>query len=450
MVLQRDATSPPAIVWGVGKAGQTVYTTFSGRQLTTTVGSDGIWRQALPTTAAGGPYTITFHTDEGDSAALKDVLFGDVYICSGQSNMQFTVTNGFNATQEVAAANNYPNIRLFTVGQGTTSNTPLQNLSTIEQRWSVASNVSVGGAQWGYFSAVCWFFGRDIYDALGGRVPLGLISSNWGGTPIQHWSSPDALSKCGAGKDSTLYNAMIVPFTVGPMSVRGFTWYQGEANVGQTQYYACAMPALVVDWRTQFQAPHAWFGFVQLAAWPDSNGIPIAEMRTAQLAGLSATNVGMATAIDLGDVPGGIHPRNKQTVGQRLAWSALNQVYGQSTPSTYQQYKSGSTSTSGNTITVSIAFRPGGALSLRPATCPTSQGLPAGDCSGYEIQVNDAKQSWIPANATVSTDSRTLILTATTTAGLKATASRYGQSAWPLVTLYDSNGLPVLPWSYPL
>lgn len=172
------------------RAGTSVKTGFNGATLTSTAGADGTWRQALPPTAAGGPYNLTFSASTGESAALSNVLFGDVYICGGQSNMQFTVDNAFNATAEVAAANGYPNvrarrgrvehaaaaaswtapsrtrftcilscvgvlgstqIRVFTVGQGTTSNVTLTQLATIAQGWSVASAASIGVGNWSEF-----------------------------------------------------------------------------------------------------------------------------------------------------------------------------------------------------------------------------------------------------------------------------------------------------------
>jgi len=451
MVLQRDARSPPAVVWGFAQAGVVVTTQFNGQKFTSTTDGNGVWKQALPATPAGGPYTITFSGSDGGFDSLKDVLFGDVYICSGQSNMQFAVSNGFNASEEASLANNYPRIRVFTVGQGTQSTSPLQQLHTIEQGWAIASNTSIGGPQWGYFSAVCWFFGRDVHDALGGKVPIGLISNNWGGTPIQHWSSPQALSACKTGADSVLWNAMMVPYTVGPMSLKGFTWYQGEANVGNAPYYACAFPAMISDWRSNFKNPNAWFGFVQLAAWPGGAGTSVAELRTAQLAALSLPNVGYATAIDLGDIPGGIHPRDKQDVGTRLANYALAQVYGFATQHQFPLYKSATTTTLSKTITVTVSFVPTSlqaALQLRPAHCPTEQGLPASDCDGFDIQISDAGRSWVTATAAVSADGKNVILTATApVTGLRAIGCRYGQSSWPVASLFTSNGLPAVPWT---
>ena len=145
--------------------------------------------------------------------------------------MQFSIPATTNASAEAENANNYPDIRLFTVGQGTSSKTPLNDLKTIEQKWAVANATSVsGGGGFGYFSSVCWFFGKRIYDSLkasGSTTPLGLVSNNWGGTPVEHWADPAAFARCNrTDTDSTLYNAMINPYVVGPMALKGMTWYQ--------------------------------------------------------------------------------------------------------------------------------------------------------------------------------------------------------------------------------
>jgi sialate O-acetylesterase len=164
---------------------------------------------------------------------------------------------------------------------------PLPVLKTLEQPWSVANSTSVGGKSWQHFSAVCWFFGKQLYDKY--RVPIGLVSSNWGGTIVQAWSSPEALSKCKVSEDeqtttttttavtetakrgpndnSVLWNAMIVPLL--DLSLKGAIWYQGESNTGHAEYYSCAFPAMITDWRSRFfhSGRELVFLFVQLAPW---------------------------------------------------------------------------------------------------------------------------------------------------------------------------------------
>ena len=228
MVLQRGV---PAILFGLAPPGTSIVTTFAGQKFTATAGAaDGVWRQALPPQAANRVgQTILFSVPAtGESAALSGVLFGDVYLCGGQSNQVFAVGGVVNASAEIQRANSYPLIRLFTVGQKNASGVPLLDLASIEQPWSTASNASISsGGEFGFFSATCWFFARDIFDALGDAAPpMGLISSNWGGTPIEDWMTQKSIAPCNGKASAILYNAMIYPWTVGPMALTGFIWYQ--------------------------------------------------------------------------------------------------------------------------------------------------------------------------------------------------------------------------------
>lgn len=161
MVLQRAPAS--AVVWGFAVEGTIVTTTFAGKSITSTADNTTVWRASLPPTPASeekGGQTISFSASTGEKAALSDVLFGDVFVCGGQSNMQFSLGGNVNASAYRQEANKYGNIRLITVGQKTSSKTPLLDLQTIEQAWAPASNTSVSdGSKFNYFSAVCWFFG---------------------------------------------------------------------------------------------------------------------------------------------------------------------------------------------------------------------------------------------------------------------------------------------------
>jgi len=180
---------------------------------------------------------------------------------------------------------------------------------------------------------VCYFFGRETYKALGGKVPIGLVASNWGGTPVEAWSSPDALAKCddvsapalfddlGAGLAgpsgrSVLYNGMIAPLL--PMRFAGEIWYQGESNAGDPPNYACRFPAMIADYRAKFELPDFSFFYVELAAFNRD----YSEIRRAQKHALALPNVGFGTAIDLGYPGAPIHSPRKQEVGRRLSLSA--------------------------------------------------------------------------------------------------------------------------------
>ena len=184
MVLQRDR---PITVWGFGSAGASVNGSIvggSGFQCSD-VGKDTIWRCAVPSTPAGGPYNLSFAQSDGQTASIGDALFGDVYLIGGQSNAVFSVRQAFNASEEIADATaaNYPTMRLFTVGHDKdTTGKPATSLSGIQQPWTPVSPQAVAGPNedFGYFSAVGWFFGRDLYKRLGGSVPIGLVSNNVG------------------------------------------------------------------------------------------------------------------------------------------------------------------------------------------------------------------------------------------------------------------------------
>jgi len=368
-----------------------------------------------------------------------------------------TVSQVFNASYEISLANEYPNIRLFTVGTGTTSTTPLDVFKTIAQPWSVASAATVGVGDWSEFSATCWFFGRDLYDKV--KIPLGLLSDNWGGTPVQAWSSPDALKKCpqkslvyGAGPNdpSNLWNAMIVPIL--PMTIKGATWYQGEANAGQPNYYACSFPAMITDWRLKWGGDtdkEFGFFFVQLAPWlnNDVNSEPL--IRLAQLYATALPKVAVATAMDWGDPTsnaGSIHPRYKQIVGYRLSLAALAVTYGQTI-----QYK-GPEATSWKiqklppAVAVVVDFAPdslGSGLVLTENTCDPN--VPAVQCGYYEIGTSDGK--W--TNGTASISGNLLIVSANLAAGAVVSGVRYGWDNYPVATLYNKEGLPALPFVFP-
>ncbi len=202
MVLQRAPQR--AIVWGYADTFDTpvmltinnkVYRARTSSSPANSLG-ESMWAVMLDATAEEGPFQVkvTLPLPNGTlvTITLNDVLFGDVWICSGQSNMSFSVANMYNGTEEIANAGKYPKVRLFTAAR-TQSDIPREELLSIWLNWTAASPASVGS---GYTSAVCWLYGRMIHEGLGGR-PIGLIHSSWGGTPIELWSPPDVLHDCG-------------------------------------------------------------------------------------------------------------------------------------------------------------------------------------------------------------------------------------------------------------
>jgi len=238
MVLQRAPQR--AIVWGYADTFDAPITlTISNKTYHTKTSSssanakgEAMWTIQLDAQTEEGPFDIhvNIHLSNGTivTITLHDVLFGDVWICSGQSNMSFSVSNMYNATYEINNAYKYPKIRLFTASRQQ-SDVALEELLAIWLNWSIANASSVGSP---YASAVCWLYGRMIHSALGGR-PIGLVHSSWGGTPIELWSPPEVLADCGIKErdvgvsfnNSDLYNAMMHPFT--RMVIYGAIWYQG-------------------------------------------------------------------------------------------------------------------------------------------------------------------------------------------------------------------------------
>jgi len=387
-------------------------------------------------------------------------LFGDVYVCSGQSNMQFTVHSAFNSTEEIAQAAKYTQIRLFSVGESNISLTPVQQLIHYDLGWSVASSAIVGHGDWSYFSAVCWFYGKYLADEYP-TLPIGLISSNWGGTYIQAWSSPEALKQCptsdvvtnvikkslapNPNQPSVLWNAMIVPFLRNP--IKGALWYQGESNAGDPNHYGCFFKAMITDWRAKWTDGKTNFPFlfVHLAPWsPGGDSIP--ATRQAQLEALTLPNVGFGSAVDLGDSTspfGNIHPRDKEDVSYRLLLSGRAIAYGEASvvhkgPMANKFVVATTTPTASINVTFESDTISGG-LVLRPEPqCPADA-----DCLWYAIQFNG--NSWVRATAT-HTGNQLVISVANPSNG-KVTGVRYAWAAWPMCNLYNAAGLPAIPFS---
>lgn len=335
MVIQRDTD---AAIWGWADPGEAVRVRASwSADATGEARADdrGRWRVILRTPRAGGPFTIT--VEGTNTITLGDVMSGDVWVCSGQSNMEWPLAASKDADRAVGQAT-HAGIRLYDVTNVTAAtprdDSPAQTLGSAPG-WTACSPASAKG-----FSAVAYYFARELHESLG--VPVGLIGSNWGGTPAEAWTSavgladfpefapalaklgePDA--KPGPGTPASLYNGMIAPLT--PMAIRGAIWYQGESNVGRAEQYARLFPAMIADWRRAFGREFPFY-FVQIApfAYKGDTGAA-AELRVAQAAALALPQTGMVVTMDVGD-PLDIHPRDKQTVGERLARLALHRTFG--------------------------------------------------------------------------------------------------------------------------
>jgi sialate O-acetylesterase len=392
MVLQRDVADP---VWGWAEPGVVVTVSVGDKPVTATADADGRWQAKLAPMPAGGPVTLKISSLNHPEMTLDDVLVGDVWLCSGQSNMTLNLNSVDNAKQEIADAD-HPKIRLFTVPTKT-AGTPQ---TMVGGDWSVCAPQTVPG-----FSATAYFFGRDLNAKL--NIPIGLIHSSVGGTPAESWTSEtklrtllpefgpqlDALDKVQRGPTpppgrptierdtncpSVLYNAMIHPLI--PFAIKGVVWYQGENNAhsprddrkmhdidGPTEYRTL-LPAMITDWRDRWGQGNFPFLIVQLAGFSDAPPNAMddawAELRAAQWdTYLNTPSVGIMTAVDIGE-PTNIHPRNKQEVGRRLALVAEHDVYGIDVTAYGPVYKS--MVVDGNTVRVGFDRTGRGLKSAKP------------------------------------------------------------------------------------
>jgi len=377
MVLQRDQAIP---VWGSADPEEKVSVQIGDQPaVTTTADKAGDWRVSLPKMSAGGPFTVKVVGK--NTVTFDDVLIGEVWLCSGQSNMEMVVASCINPQEEIAAAN-HPQIRHIQVPKLTAS-VPGKDFPG---EWKVCSPETVGG-----FTACGYFMARELQKKL--NVPVGLLHSSWGGTRIEPWTTPAGFAQVPAlasiqqmiakadphtaefknglgkyldkleawtqatrqsiaqeklitsmpefppefiplgarpnapGEPTTLYNAMIHPLV--PFGIRGAIWYQGESNHGEGKLYTEKMKALIQGWR-QLWGSELPFYYVQIAPFNYGNEPPtiLAEFWEAQSAALEIPNTGMVVTTDIGDYKD-IHPKNKQEVGRRFALLALKNVYGQ-------------------------------------------------------------------------------------------------------------------------
>ena len=359
MVLQRSPHSP--LVWGWGTPGSTITVTVldsQGQEVTNGAGMGFVeenekFEVRIGNYAAGTGFSLvireTLPNREFLEVTLADIAFGEVWLCSGQSNMELRVRDARNGEDEAINAVMYENLRLLkTVREIATE--PQEEALGFYNSWSKPRLEFLGSGD--SFSAICLFFGEQLWEDLG--VPIGLVESTWGGTIVEAWSPPEALEYCGvtdSGVDDGqnhneyLWNAMIHPFL--KMSIKGAIWYQGEQNAGypgdyeghNRDLYTCTFPAMVEHWRKAWA--HATdgdtdrkfpFGFVQLAAFTNQReSLAWPQLRWHQTADVGYVpndvmeNVFMATAVD-DDID--LHPQNKRLPANRLAWAAENLVYG--------------------------------------------------------------------------------------------------------------------------
>jgi len=445
MVLQRDL---PVAVWGWAEPGEKVKVVFAGQEKSAETGSDGRWLAKLdPLKASKQPMTMTItSSDEGQKVILENILVGEVWLCSGQSNMEWGVANSMNAKEEVAASS-HPLIRLFNVPGHTVSPLPKEQGAG---QWRLCEPGSVGG-----FSAVGYYFGRRLKDEL--DVPVGLIGSNWGGTRIEPWTTlagfesvPElsaiagrvkaygAGTRVGGGDPSAIYNSMVHPLT--PFALRGAIWYQGESNGAEGDSYYQKTHALVNGWRKVFRNDSLAFYWVQLANFKQENRNPAggdgwAKIREAQTRALDIPGTGMAVITDIGDARD-IHPRNKQDVGWRLAQWALHQTYKRKdlVPSG-PLYKS--QEIEGNSIRISFHHAGKGLMVGKKSGLDPVREIKDGRLEHFAITGADMK--WVWAEAQI--DGATVVVKSAQVAD--PVAVRYAYTMNPVrANLYNRDGLP--------
>ncbi len=450
--------------------GEDVTVTIAGRQAQTTADENGKWAVSLKPLEYGGPFTlrVTGH----NSIVVRDVLVGEVWVCSGQSNMQMAVASVNNAKKEIAEAD-YPSIRLFTVPRRVAA----RPLSDTTGNWTACSPETVPG-----FSAVGYFFGRELHKALG--VPVGLIHTSWGGTPAEAWTSRPALEAVGELKQlvddldkriisypkaladyhkahaewekaaqkakaegakvppepkapqdpnaspwrpAGLFNGMISPLI--PFAIRGAIWYQGESNASRAWQYRTLFPTMIRDWRKHWGQGDFPFLFVQLANFKARKSQPAesawAELREAQLMTLALPNTGMAVIIDIGEA-NNIHPKNKQDVGKRLAAWALGTTYGKDVVISGPIYDS--MTIEGNRIRMRFKHVDGGLVAK------------GGRLKGFAIAGEDRKFYWAHAKI----DGDTVVVRSFRVP--KPVAVRYAWADNPECNLYNAAGLPASPF----
>jgi sialate O-acetylesterase len=333
MVLQQKTD---AAIWGTAVNNSTVkvITSWNNKMYTTKAGSDGKWKVRVATPSAGGPYEISI--SDGKTMKIKNILIGEVWVCSGQSNMEMPVKGYFNqpvtGSNDAIVTSSNPSIRMFTV----TKATSLEPVYDFEGGWKVCEPENVSE-----FSATGYYFGLLLNKVL--NVPVGLINSSWGGTRIEPWISEDGIKKfdfitlpdkkqqgtLSPQTPTVLYNAMINPMA--GYGMRGAIWYQGESNRNEADKYVKLLPGMVENWRYVWGVGDFPFYYIQIAPFDyGTDGLSSAYLREAQLkASTAIPNIGMACIMDLGEKDN-IHPAAKKTGSERLALLALSNTYGKS------------------------------------------------------------------------------------------------------------------------
>ena len=449
MVIQQNM---PIRVWGWADPGTTVEVGMSDRRRAAAAkviaGSDGKWMASLAAQKAEGKTWELMVKAGKKTIELKDILLGEVWICSGQSNMEWSVQQSANPKEEIAAAN-HPQIRMFNVPKHIKQNEPQKDAQPAS--WQICSPQTIAR-----FSAVGYYFGRELNKEL--KVPIGLVGANWGGTRIEPWTPPVGFKTVPELKDyvegleqkkykggaTQIYNGMVAGLT--PLSARGAIWYQGESNARDGLRYEHLKYALVKGWREVFQNKELSFYWVQLADWarghtgkPEGGGW--GPVREGQRRALALEKTGMAVIMDIGDAKD-IHPKNKQDVGKRLALQALARDYGRGIVYSGPLYKSHKIEGS----KVIVSFDHVGSGFMTATKSGTHRMGPLKKTETKELlsfSVRDDSGKWHFAKAVI--EGKTVVVSSNTVK--KPTAVRYAYDSDPDVNFYNKEGLPASPFS---
>ncbi len=463
-VLQQGKPTP---VWGQADPGERVEVRFGDQRVGATAGADGRWMALLePLTASTSPADLIVAGKT--TVTVSNVLVGEVWLCAGQSNMEWPVSGSADAGPELAAAQQ-PMIRLFRVPHRLAESPVATTLAT----WEPCTPQTAGG-----FSAIAFAFGRDLQQRLG--IPVGLIQVTWGGSPIESWLSPaplvldprfsavhqrwlqalhdfpeakaayetnlaawqadqEAAAKkkapftkprprepWGPGHVATpsgIFNGMVHPLL--PYAARGLLWYQGESNTSRAHEYGPLFQELIASWRRHLAQPDLHVLWVQLPNYRAPEGQDWAALREAQASALALPLTGQAVAIDLGD-PNDLHPRNKREVARRLGLLARAWVYGSTVDHSGPLF-AGATQ-EGRTLRVRFDH--------------AGSGLIARNKPVQSLFVAGADRRFFPATARI--DRETLVVSAPEVP--EPVAVRYAWSNAPEANLYNGAGLPAVPF----
>ncbi len=481
MVLQQGRTVP---IWGKSAANETITVIFNGQKVSTKAGADGKWKLNLSSMNVGGPYKMVIK-GTADTVTYEDIYIGEVWLCSGQSNMEMTVTEkggyywcGVNNQEQEEAAANYPMIRVFNAPSLITDETQ----TDLEAKWEICSPKTVG-----HFCATAYFFARELQKSI--DIPIGLVTTAYGASTAEAWTSREALEakpelkflldnyaeKCAdydsgsaikeyeakleewkaasekakaAGEKepkkpgkprnphtdqhnpSLLYNGMVAPLV--PYAIRGAIWYQGESNAGTADIYDVIMETLIECWRDEWGQGDFPFYFVQLANFRYKSNEPCkgggtTEVRDSQLKNLSIPNTGMAVSVDIGNAKN-IHPKNKQEVGRRLSLLAENRVYDKTVTDSGPIFDH--IIIDGNKIQVFFKdYSIGKGLIFKTTKL-----------QGFAVAGKDHKFVW--ADAEINGD--TIVVSSPEV--ISPIAVRYGWNDNPYTSLYNKDGLPASPF----